>query len=154
LQIAENFEQRMQLNGEYFREQTRTLDDLHEELKQRIVDEYCLNNAIDFCFRKNKSHVPGCECPFCNYDYEGWVLYWKEEGNDLQVVKIMMIVDLTYFVFHGMREPIRQELRDFPEWGKWENNPIIINALDAMRTKKWSKNEQTEEAWDKNKEVY
>lgn len=151
--ICSKVGQRMQLS-EYLLEPTKTLCDLHKEIKQRIIDEYQLNNVIDFYFRKDESHVPGCQCPYCNYDYEGWVLYWKREGNDLRVCKIMMVVDLTHFEFHGMREPIEQELTDFPEWFKWENDPLIIDAINAMCTKKWAKKEQTDDVWDKNKEVY
>lgn len=137
---------------EYFVENRRTINDLHREIKEKILKQF--DNVIDVCFKRDSSHIHQCQCPYCNYDYEVWVIYWKEIGTFLGVSKIMLSVIMDRYEFNAMREPVEQKITDYPEWVKWQNDELIINALNAMQTMMWAETEQTDESWEKNWEVY
>jgi hypothetical protein len=124
-------------------------DESFEIIKREIQEHHGIN-PIAMSVKIN--NYKGCPC--CGSNREIKILYWKTEGVCLKAKKFFTYFDEEYKVVTGGLDEEDIPLEEFDGWEKISFDPLIMDAKNAMETKMWAKKEQTDEAWDKNREVY
>lgn len=128
---------------------------MQQIVKNFIKLKYNVNNDIVWQFEKVDSYENDCKCPHCRYNYEVFVLFWKTEGSNLKCFKILIMFDEEDLcIYKNQENPTKINATDFPKWSTISNDTMISSGFLSMMTKKWAKKEQTDESWDKNRQVY
>jgi hypothetical protein len=124
-----------------------------EDLIQRaILNRDNKIKIIDMCVSEVPPHQGDCPCPYCNFNIQVSVFCWKQEQISLRhyCFYVCCIDSEVYKISEKQKMPL--EL--FPNYHKHRCLPEIENALYLMATEKWSTKEQSDDAWDKNREMY